>query len=200
MDCTHLSTTWDLEQIFNALEHHGFALIEDAYPAAFLRQVRQECMAHLTEFREAAVQNGVITKIRSDHILWIDDTLEIASQHIQNLLQFGHAFNREFYSTIREVEAHFASYQSGEFYALHRDNPQQKNNRILSSVFYMHDTWQPTWGGQLRLQDKNMQWHTIEPSPNRIVIFHSDLLHEVLPAKQQRLSITAWLRAQDQLW
>lgn len=200
MDCTQLSTTWPLEKIFNSLDQHGFALIEDAYPTTFLSQVRHECISHLAEFREAAIQNGVMSKIRSDHILWIDDTLDIATQHTKNLLQFGQAFNHEFYSTIREIEAHFASYQSGEFYALHRDNPQQKNNRILSSVFYMHESWQPAWGGQLHLQDKNSQWHIIEPNPNRLVLFYSDLLHEVLPATQQRLSITAWLRSQDQPW
>lgn len=170
MDCTQLSTTWPLEKIFNSLDQHGFALIEDAYPTTFLSQVRHECISHLAEFREAAIQNGVMSKIRSDHILWIDDTLDIATQHTKNLLQFGQAFNREFYSTIREIEAHFASYQSGEFYALHRDNPQQKNNRILSSVFYMHESWQPAWGGQLHLQDKNSQWHIIEPNPNRLVL------------------------------
>jgi len=32
------------------------------------------------------------------------------------------------------------------------------------------------------------------------VIFQSDLLHEVLKAQQQRLSITAWLRSGPVLW
>lgn len=49
-------------------------------------------------------------------------------------------------------------------------------------------------GGELRLQDKHGEWHIILPRSNQLVIFQSDLLHEVLPAKQQRLSITAWLR------
>ncbi len=56
------------------------------------------------------------------------------------------------------------------------------------------------WGGQLRLQDKNDIWHIITPEPNRLVIFQSNLLHEVLVSKQQRLSITAWLRSGNSIW
>lgn len=200
MNPTNCIDTWNLEQIFSALDEFGFALIDQAYPQEFLLQVRKECLMHLEEFREAAIQNGVVSNIRSDHILWIEDHLTHATQHTQTLLQLGQQFNRHFYSNIREIEAHFACYQSGEFYALHRDNPQQKNNRILSCVFYLHDAWQADWGGQLRLQDKHHQWHIIEPQSNRIAIFQSDLLHEVLAAQQQRLSITAWLRSQENIW
>jgi SM-20-related protein len=50
------------------------------------------------------------------------------------------------------------------------------------------------------LQDKNDQWHIIQPLANRLAIFQSDLLHEVLLSKQQRLSITAWLRSGHSIW
>ena len=82
---------------------------------------------------------------------------------------------------------------------MHRDNPQGKNGRQISSVYYLHKNWQDDWGGELRLQDKNEQWHIIQPKPNRIALFQSDLLHEVLAAKQQRLSITAWLRHNESI-
>ena len=52
------------------------------------------------------------------------------------------------------MEAHFACYNAGEFYALHRDNPQGKNGRMISAVYYLHDDWQDNWGGELHLQDK----------------------------------------------
>ena len=71
---------------------------------------------------------------------------------------------------------------------------------MISTVFYLHEDWQEDWGGQLRLQDKNDQWHIIQPLPNRLAIFQSDLLHEVLLSKQQRLSITAWLRSGNSIW
>ena len=83
---------------------------------------------------------------------------------------------------------------------MHRDNPQEKNGRIISTVYYLHEDWQDGWGGELHLQDKSGQWHTIQPKPNRIAMFQSDLLHEVIQSKHQRLSITAWLRSANVLF
>ncbi|RSR26327.1 2OG-Fe(II) oxygenase, partial [Acinetobacter baumannii] len=141
-----------------------------------------------------------VSTIRSDHILWINESLPVAEQHVETLTSFCQHLNQAFFLGIKEVEAHFACYNPGEFYALHRDNPQQKNDRIMSTVYYLHPQWQDDWGGQLRLQDKNNIWHIITPEPNRLVIFQSNLLHEVLVSKQQRLSITAWLRSGNSIW
>ncbi|MPW45948.1 2OG-Fe(II) oxygenase [Acinetobacter guerrae] len=190
----------DIEQILDDLDQQGFAIINQIHPERFMTELLGECLSHLNQFREAAIQNGVVSKIRSDHILWIDDKLIIAQRHIDLLENFSKLFNQTFFLGIQTVEAHFACYNSGEFYALHRDNPQKKNDRMISIVYYLHPEWQADWGGQLRLQDKNEQWHIIEPEPNRMVIFQSDLLHEVLSSKRQRLSITAWLRSGNSIW
>lgn len=190
----------DQNKILDDLNHFGFAIIDHLYSNQNFAEIEQECLNNLQKFREAAIQNGVMSQIRSDHILWLDDTFPVAQQHISTLHHFMTALNQNFFLSLKEVEAHFACYQAGGFYALHRDNPQQKNHRVISSVFYLHQKWQADWGGQLRLQDKHGNWHVIQPTPNRLAIFHSDLLHEVLPAKQQRLSITAWLRTQQSIW
>ena len=188
-----------LDQILDDLDTQGFSIIDDAYTADYMQAVSAECLGQLDTFRAAGIQNGVVSNIRSDHILWIDNAQPIAQQHIQALDELGQSINRAFYTGIKDVEAHFACYNAGEFYALHRDNPQGKNGRIISTVYYLHAEWQTDWGGQLHLQDKHNQWHVIEPRPNRLAIFQSDLLHEVKAAHQQRLSITAWLRSDQQL-
>ncbi|OJU55395.1 MAG: oxidoreductase [Acinetobacter sp. 39-4] len=200
MQHSSFASSWSLDQILDDLNEFGFALIDDVYSTEYVESLVQECSTHLAEFRAAGVQNGVVSHIRSDHILWIDGQLPIAQQHIKALEEFSQALNQAFYLGIKEVEAHFACYNAGEFYALHRDNPQQKNDRMISTVFYLHKDWQEDWGGQLRLQDKNGQWHIIQPTPNRLAIFQSDLLHEVLRSKHQRLSITAWLRSGGSIW
>ena len=199
MDVIFLPKSWHVDQILDNLDQHGFAIIDDVYPTDYVHALVHECTTHLNEFRAAAIQNGVISNIRSDHILWINDHLDIAQQHIDTLKQLSNTLNRSFYLGINDIEAHFACYNAGEFYALHRDNPQGKNGRMISTVYYLHEQWQEDWGGQLHLQDKNNQWHTIQPQPNRIAMFQSDLLHEVIEAKHQRLSITAWLRSDQQL-
>ncbi len=195
-----LPKSWNADQILNDLDQHGFAFIDDAYSSEYTQALLEECTSHFNQFRDAAIQNGVMSQIRSDHILWINDELKIAQQHIDYLNALSEQLNQAFFLGIQEVEAHFACYNAGEFYALHRDNPQQKNGRLISTVYYLHEEWKEDWGGELRLQDKNEQWHVIAPKPNRIAIFQSDLLHEVIQAKQQRLSITAWLRSRSSIW
>ena len=197
MEALLLPKSWNVDQILDDLDQHGFTIIDNAYPAEYGLQLVAECTSNLNLFREAAIQNGVISNIRSDHILWINEELTIAQQHIDALKQLSQILNYSFYLGIQDVEAHFACYNAGEFYALHRDNPQGKNGRMISTVYYLHQEWQDDWGGKLHLQDKNNVWHTIDPQPNRIAMFQSDLLHEVLEAKHQRLSITAWLRSDN---
>ena len=195
MEAVLLPKYWNVDQILDDLDQHGFAIIDDAYSNDYVHQLIEECTSNLNRFREAAIQNGVISKIRSDHILWLNPELVISNQHVQALYSLGQELNRAFYLGIRDVEAHFACYNAGEFYALHRDNPQGKNGRMISTVYYLHEDWQDDWGGELHLQDKNDIWHVLQPQPNRIALFQSDLLHEVLEAKHQRLSITGWLRS-----
>ena len=200
MEAAYLPKSWPVDQILDDLDQHGFTIIDDAYTSTYIHALVEECLSNLNQFRDAAIQNGVVSNIRSDHILWINENLEYAQQHIQALNALAQEFNRAFYSGIQDVEAHFACYNAGEYYALHRDNPQGKNGRVISAVYYLHEDWQADWGGELRLQDKNDQWHIVEPKPNRIALFQSDLLHEVLKAKHQRLSITAWLRNDNTMW
>ena len=195
MEAVLLPKSWNVDQILDDLDQHGFAIIDDAYSNDYVHQLIEECTSNLNRFREAAIQNGVISKIRSDHILWLNPERVISNHHVQALYSLGQELNRAFYLGIRDVEAHFACYNAGEFYALHRDNPQGKNGRMISTVYYLHEDWQDDWGGELHLQDKNDIWHVLHPKPNRIALFQSDLLHEVLEAKHQRLSITGWLRS-----
>ncbi|MGE8654932.1 MAG: 2OG-Fe(II) oxygenase [Acinetobacter gandensis] len=200
MEAAYLPKSWPVDQILDDLDQHGFTIIDDAYTPTYIHALVEECLSNLNQFRDAAIQNGVVSNIRSDHILWINENLEYAQQHIQALNALAQEFNRAFYSGIQDVEAHFACYNAGEYYALHRDNPQGKNGRVISAVYYLHENWQADWGGELRLQDKNDKWHIVQPKPNRIALFQSDLLHEVLKAKHQRLSITAWLRNDNTMW
>lgn len=199
MPAVQLPRSWSVDQILDDLDQQGFSVIDNAYEQTYIEALIEECTRNLAHFRNAAIQNGVVSDIRSDHILWLHEALDVSHQHIQTLYGLGQELNRAFYLGIKDVEAHFACYNAGEFYALHRDNPQGKNGRMISTVYYLHDEWQEDWGGELRLQDKNGQWHKLPPKPNRIAIFQSDLLHEVLLSKQQRLSITAWLRSDSQL-
>lgn len=196
----HLTTHLDTNYMINQLDDLGFVILDHVYHLDYLKNLYIECVHGLDQFRKAAIQDGIVRDIRSDHILWLTDAQVQAQQHIAMLAELSQLLNQAFFFGLNDIEAHFACYNAGEAYALHRDNPQQKNHRVISSVFYLHQTWQPHDGGELRLQDRSNQWHIIQPLPNRLVIFDSHLLHEVLQSHQQRLSITAWLRNDKSVW
>lgn len=160
-----------VDQILDDLDQHGFSMIDQVYSQNYIHALSEECLSHLNQFRDAAIQNGIVSNIRSDHILWINENLPLAQQHIDTLTYLTTQLNRAFFLGIHEVEAHFACYNAGEFYALHKDNPQGKNGRVISAVYYLHEEWHDDWGGELRLQDKNKNWHIIQPQPNRMAFF-----------------------------
>lgn len=200
MDDNLVPKTWLVDQILDDLDQRGFTLINNAYDQKVQEKLTLECRNNLSHFRQAAIQNGIQTQIRSDHIMWLEEQVTIAKHHSDQLQALATLLNRQLYLGIQHIEAHYACYNAGDFYALHRDNPQQKNDRVISSVYYLHEHWQSNWGGQLRLQDSQANWHIIEPEPNTLVLFKSDLMHEVLKTTQQRLSITAWLRSGQSLF
>ena len=75
--------SWNLDQILDDLNEFGFALIDDVYSNDYVQTLAHECTSHLAEFRAAGVQNGIVSHIRSDHILWINGQMPKAQQHIQ---------------------------------------------------------------------------------------------------------------------
>jgi len=97
MEALLLPKSWNVDQILDDLDQHGFTIIDKAYSAEYGLQLITECTSNLNRFREAAIQNGVISNIRSDHILWINEELTIAQQHIDALKQLSQILNYSFY-------------------------------------------------------------------------------------------------------
>ena len=97
MEAVLLPKSWNVDQILDDLDQHGFAIIDDAYSNDYVHQLIEECTSNLNRFREAAIQNGVISKIRSDHILWLNPELVISNHHVQALYSLGQELNRAFY-------------------------------------------------------------------------------------------------------
>lgn len=197
MPSLNLTSTTLSDDVLQRLSQHGFVVMDNLLTPDHFLALQQECLALHPQFKAAAVQNGVQSSIRSDAIYWLEGNQPASAAYLACLEHIKSQLNQAFYFGIRSIEAHFACYESGCFYALHRDNPQHKNGRKISSVFYLHDSWQPSAAGELRLQDVQQQWQHVQPLPNRLVLFDSDLLHEVLLTHQQRLSITAWFRTDD---
>ncbi len=166
----------------------GSALRDDA-----LRLHRDGALA------EAAVGRGTSrsqrTDIRGDRTLWLDDPRcgPAARAHLHALDALRIALNRALYLGLQSQEAHFALYPPGAGYARHRDRFRDSDARVVSLVSYLNPAWDEADGGQLRVYLRDGP-ADIAPLAGTTVCFLSELEHEVLPARRERLSIAAWLR------
>lgn len=189
------TTHWQLDVHLDALIEQGFCVIEQACSSELFIALNAESNHLSDEFLSAKIaQGGEVNAIRRDRTRWLEPDDHAGRHYLALLDQFAGYLNQQLYLGIQRVEAHYASYQVGDFYKPHRDNPTGNQDRAISTVLYLNQSWQPQYQGQLRLQDAHDIWHDILPLPNRLVIFQSDLLHEVCPALQHRQSIAGWLR------
>lgn len=156
------------------------------------------------QFRSAGIGNqqvAVETAIRGDEILWLDETTAIPEEaaFLQRIGQFVQYVNQTCYLGLRESEFHYALYPTGTFYKRHLDRFRSDSRRKLSVICYLNVDWQETDGGQLALYlpetDGSERLVTVAPLGGRLVCFDSgQLVHEVLPATRERLSLTGWLK------
>lgn len=138
---------------------------------------------------------GVRGEIRGDRTVWLDDPRcgAVAADYLAALHALRGALNRRLFLGLRSGEAHYALYPPGAGYARHRDRFRDSDARVVSLVTYLNPAWEPADGGQLRLHLDSGPVD-IAPLAGTTVCFLSDVEHEVLPARRERLSIAAWLR------
>jgi len=189
-DWSHLLT----DHILDHLAVAGWCVLNAPLPIALYTALCVESQQS-TDYQVASLAHGVQSAaIRRDHIRWLEPTDPAGADYLMALETLATALNRALYLGIQRVEAHYACYESGQFYAIHRDNPSGSQARAISTVLYLNSVWQPDFGGALRLEDRHGQWQTIWPMGQQWVIFDSHLRHEVQPASQTRRSIAGWLR------
>ena len=149
------------------------------------------------QFKEAGIGKGIEQKVvkteRGDWICWLDEnsTHPVVTDYWNKISEIHQIINRNFYLGLNDMEAHLAVYQAGGFYKRHSDRHQKSSSRRLSLVLYLNETWQESDGGQLVIYLEN---ETIEVAPlaGRMVVFMSEMEHEVLPTNINRYSVTGW--------
>ena len=154
-----------------------------------------------TEFLPAQVGSSLQRQrneeIRGDWTKWLDPkepTSEI--QHLVELLEnLKQEFNQRFYLGLKDIEFHLAKYPAGSFYKKHSDRFETDSSRSVTFIFYLHQEWNPSFGGELVLYNKkNEIIKVILPEPGSMVIFLSeDFPHEVKICSKERRSFTGWI-------
>lgn len=137
--------------------------------------------------------------IRADATCWLDDPRcsDAARTLLARLDEVRTTLNRTLFLGLVECEAHYAAYPAGGGYARHRDRFRDSDARVVSWVSYLNVDWSHDDGGALRMHFDGGEagTTTVDVSPvGGSLCFLSELEHEVLPARRERLSIAGWFR------
>ena len=139
--------------------------------------------------------------VRGDEILWLGE--EVRAPEAERLLRdeltaLQRAINAETFLGLDEFEGHYAAYPAGAGYLRHLDRFREENQRLVSLVLYLNESWSTQDGGELRLYADPMAERpaaAIEPQAGTLVCFLSERVpHEVMVSRRTRLSLTGWFR------
>ncbi len=197
---------WLQQLTLDQLASHGWSQQNQFLPPELTLALAAECRAlaaaGVLDF--AAVGRGagqaLRPEIRGDQTLWLEAGQSDACdryQHIMETLRL--ALNQAFFLGLDNYESHFALYAPGASYRQHLDRFRDDDLRTVSAVIYLNPDWLPEQGGVLRLHPHGEPARDILPLGSRLVLFLSaDMLHEVLPATCERLSLAGWFRRRAQ--
>lgn len=154
------------------------------------------------DFKKAGIGKQALFQldksIRGDYIQWLDrnNQNQIVLQFLDKMEGLKNALNETCYLGLKDFETHFAIYPENTFYKKHVDRFQQNAHRVISFVLYLNENWQEGHGGELAiyLEDRT---ETIQPLAGRLLLFRSELEHEVLMSYKKRFSITGWMLDKD---
>lgn len=190
-----------IEAVIDTLADRDFVLIdqfikEDA--ALYLRSLIHTRKAD-DQFKQAgigrSVQHTKNKEIRGDKINWIkqEPADSILASIIDRLHTLRLQLNQLCFLGLQDIESHLTVYEPGTGYARHRDAFNDRSHRVITFVLYLNQQWNPEDGGQLKLWTSGGDEIDIEPIEGRLILFKSELEHEVLTSYKNRYSLTGWM-------
>lgn len=176
-------------------------------PGGLLDALRKEVtILHNTDaMRRAGIGRGdELTRdrsVRRDQIVWLEGFTEPQAALFRFLDELMAGLNRRLFLGLKRYEAHYATFQQGDFYKRHLDSFRGRASRVLSLVLYLNEDWGLEDGGELRVfspRDENSVTGVVRPEAGRAALFLSEEVpHEVLPANRTRFSIACWFRQDE---
>jgi SM-20-related protein len=189
-------------RLADGLAADGWAQQNIILPPALTRALAAECHALMARnaLKQAEIGHGrqqtLQLTIRGDRIAWLKAGQSPAcDQYLALMDSVRVMLNRTLSLGLDEYDSHFACYAPGALYLPHLDRFRDDDCRTVSAVIYLNQDWQAEDGGALRLHPQGEAVQDIAPLGSRLVLFLSaDMLHEVLPATRDRLSLAGWFR------
>ncbi|MFZ6747523.1 2OG-Fe(II) oxygenase [Undibacterium sp. Ren11W] len=197
----YFSDALQLSMLAN-LSQHGWSQHRLFLPETLRMLLAAECgsLAASGALKPAGVgRTALLTlqpAIRGDQILWLNPgQSQACDDYLAIMESLRLVLNQHFYLGLEEYESHFAFYAPGSAYRQHLDRFRDDDSRTVSVVIYLNQDWLSEQGGALRLHPQGLASQDVLPTGATMVLFLSaEMLHEVLPATRDRLSLTGWFR------
>lgn len=190
-----------LKGLSQDLSTKGYCLIDNFFDLNSFANLEGYFNENLKHLKPAAIgqkSSKVINEnLRSDSIFWVDESDLALSSYMQAMESIKTILKRKCFLPIKSTETQMASYDEGSFYTRHKDRHIKSEHRWVTVVFYFNSAWSASDEGELIIygQNNNKETETIiQPIGNRMIIFLSELEHEVKMTRQVRKSFTTWFR------
>lgn len=207
--CVYLIEPQWLDQLADGLSDHAWLeldLIEhlpEGLLPALLNEVR--ILDRTEAMNRAGIGRGADLvrdrSVRRDKIAWLEGFTEPQARLFEFLDQLMAGLNQRLFLGLKRYEAHYATYQAGDFYKCHLDSFSGRASRMISLVLYLNDDWGLEDGGELQVfspQEEARAIGMVRPEAGRAALFLSEEVpHEVLPARRTRYSIACWFRQDE---
>ena len=186
-------------KITDSLVENGYIIIENALEQELSSKLLNSAKNEI-DFKRAGISGAgdlhLDNSRRRDKIHWLDDSESSQQEFLKFADGLREYLNSSLYLGLSYYESHFAIYNKGDFYETHLDCFKNSKNRVVTTVYYLNETWNENDGGELIVYDENnKKIAKVLPNANTLVVFMSEKFpHEVLPANRKRYSIAGWFR------
>lgn len=187
--------------IADSLQAHGHAVLPQFFDSTTVNALAAQCreLAAAGALQPASTGRGAGLQrsgLRGDSTRWLEDDSVVPAErsYWAALHQLRIALNRSLLLGLQTLEAHYALYPPGTGYARHRDRFRDDDARVLSSVLYLNEGWQPADGGALRLHLPEGAQDVLPAGGTLVLFLSAEIEHEVLAATRERASIAGWFR------
>jgi len=185
------------EPVVEQIVERSYAIVDGCISTALLNQLynyaKEQRDNDLLRSAGVSAECTVQQQIRGDKIQWLEGHCEVEQDILNVIESLRTYFNQTCYTRLSSIEMQLAHYDIGTFYKAHRDQFRGTQSRQFTVLLYLNPNWTPVDGGELRIHLCN-QAVDIAPLYGRLVLFRSELLHEVLPTMAERFSLSGWLK------
>lgn len=203
------STPFNVATILEEVSRIGFAFCDDVLDSSLISGVREE-MSGLELKQGGMALQWKEESMRGDRFVWLRPGVVQGRPHLTTLLasmeQWRRQINDITSGELAEMKFMAAVYPGGGArYVRHsvwkvvlyctdalQDVSEFAPDRRLTAILYLNENWQPHHGGQLHIDAYDGKRYEIAPVANRVLFFHSVLMHEVRPAHRERAAVTGW--------